>query len=74
MIGGSIGIGVAYLCLIQYEKLKKSQDLMFVVKEPWPAYGSQEEKEALLDAILDEPCMLESIRDPTIKFKQTPYL
>ena len=47
---------------------------MFVVKEPWPAYGSQEEKEALLDVILDEPCMLESIRDPTRKFKQTPYL
>ena len=48
--------------------------MMYATSEPWPTNGSKEEKEALIDAILDEPCMLDCMRDPTRSVKQTPYL
>ena len=48
--------------------------MMYANNEPWPTNGSQEEKEALIDAILDEPCMLDCMRDPTRKFEQNSDL
>ena len=60
---GTIAMGLAYLVFLR--KRDYSVDTTPIDKEPWPINGTIEEKEALIDEILKQPCMLEAIRDPT---------
>ena len=64
---GSVAMGVAYLVYLRTRTYSIEQSL--VEAKPWPTQGSSEEKEALIDALLEEPCMLEAMFDPTRKSK-----
>ena len=59
-------MGIVYL---KYLKKRTYQlETTEVEIEPWPT-GGAEEKEAFIDAMLEEPCMLEAMVDPTRKTK-----
>ena len=72
LTGGTVAMGVAYLVFLRQSSPKLELDP--IEEESWPTLGATEkkEKEALIDAILEEPCMLEAMVDPTRKPKFNP--
>ena len=64
---GSIAAAVVYLTY--FKKRSYQLEPTEIEQEPWPTQGSNDEKEALIDAILEEPCMLEAMIDPTREAK-----
>ena len=60
---GAVAMSLAYLVFLR--KRSYSADITITDEEPWPMSGTIEEKEALIDAILEEPSMLEAMKDPT---------
>ena len=47
---------------------------MVNIEGGWHNPQTSEEKETLVDALLDEPCMLDAVKDPTIKSEAGHYL
>ena len=65
--GGTVAMGIAYLLFLRKNHQSDNDTITGNEDELWPLQGSIEEKEALIDAILDEACMIEAFKDPTRK-------
>lgn len=63
--GGTVAMGIAYFLFLKNSNPSDNSDKADYEDTLWPMQGSLEEKEALIDAILAEPCMTGAFKDPT---------